>query len=184
MRIVHAKVAAVLVHILTQRVAQDDVGRLIENGEAMLQVIGGEVIVVSRPEKELSASEFRDAVVIRSEADVCGIAGITHARIGGCVGLANLLSAVGRGVVADDQLQIAIGLPKHTFNCLPEVFLSVINGKADAYAWKRKSGHASPFLEALRLGLESVTGLRSASSPAAAKKRAPERMIVRHMSAI
>ena len=66
---------------------------------------------------------------------------IADARVGVRIASADRPGPVGRGVVADDEFEIAKGLRQKTVERLGNVFLAVEDRKADRHARKIVMGH-------------------------------------------
>ena len=88
-------------------------------------------VVVRRPLEQLGAGLVERPVVVRGGADVDRLPEVADPRVLGQVLPADLLRAVGRGVVGDDQVEVAVALPQQGVQGLREVLLAVVDRKAD-----------------------------------------------------
>jgi hypothetical protein len=75
---------------------------------------------------------LKGEIEIARGADVRAVAVVSDARISRCVGSADLLGTVARAIVANDQLEIRIGLSEQRLERCDEESLAVVDGEADA----------------------------------------------------
>jgi hypothetical protein len=73
----------------------------------------------------MAARTLEAIIVVRPGAEVARLAVIGHARIGGRVAAADRRGAIGRGVVAEDQLEIGEALAEDRADRRIEVALAV-----------------------------------------------------------
>ena len=133
-----ALLGAVLVDADDLREHESDVRVLVERGHALLQESGSENVVVGRPAEELAACALDGEVVVVRAAHVERIPRVPDARVASGELAADRPGVVGRCIVEDHQLEIAIGLGEDRLDGLGEVALSVVDGEPDADAGNRR----------------------------------------------
>jgi hypothetical protein len=138
---------AVLVDDPRAAVAVDDVRIGVEDGDAPLEVGRQAHVVVRVPLEVLAARGAEAAVVVFRRPEVPRAAGVADARVACGVLAADVFGGVGRRVVADDQLEVAEGLPEQRVDRLADEPRAVAHRHANAGAWRPLAVHK--FLRAL-----------------------------------
>ncbi|MCE3247602.1 MAG: hypothetical protein K0R41_1427 [Geminicoccaceae bacterium] len=110
---------------------QDDRRLGVEDLDAALEEGRRADIVVRRPFEVAAAGALEDQIVVGDRADVFRVADIAHPGIPARKFLANLLGAIGRGVVLDQQLEILVSLPKYGSDRFGYIVRAVENRKAN-----------------------------------------------------
>ena len=110
---------------------QHHVWMLVEQANAGFE-IGLPVKVVMRgPFEQRRLRQLKDPVEIGHCPEIVLMAHIAYARIAPHIIVANLLRAVGGGVVADDDLEVAEALRQEALHSLREKHLAVVDGQAN-----------------------------------------------------
>ena len=122
---------AVVVDVGVPGVREDHLGVLVELLDAQLDEPRRVEVVVRGPLEVLPPRQGHQQVVVGAGADVDGLPHVADARVPLGVRTADLLGAVARGVVADDQLVVGVGLGQQRVQRLGEVLLAVVDGQAD-----------------------------------------------------
>ena len=98
--------------------SQDDVRIFIEQPHTALKIGFSVEVVMRRPFEQGRRRQMENPIEIGHRAEIVLMAHIADAWIAEHIVVANLLRAVGRGVVADDDLEIAEGLRQQAFERL------------------------------------------------------------------
>ena len=107
----------------------------LQRGMAGRQTVGKEQVVGIEDGDELAARLLQRSVQRAVRAQVAFVARQAHARIGAF--LQHLPGGVGRGIVNDDQLQVAPALLQHAVQRRTHKPCVVIGGDQDADQWLR-----------------------------------------------
>jgi len=110
-------------------------GILVKHFDRLLKKRRQVNIVVGDPLEIFGLRQLEDPIVIPSTPQIFFFAIITNAVILLRIALTNILRAILRTVVGDDQFEIAIRLTQHRFDRLSQIALTVVNRQSNADAW-------------------------------------------------
>ena len=89
-------------------------------------------VVMRRPlEQRPGLGELENAIEVRRCADVLVVAPVGHPRVAGGEGLGELGGLVGRRIVEDQDVEVAIGLRQHRVQHIGEHRPAIEDGYAD-----------------------------------------------------
>ena len=132
--------------------AQDDRRLALQHVDAAAEEVRRADVVVRRPFEIATAGALEDQIVVGDRPDVGLVADIADPRVPALIGAADLLGAVGRSVVLDQKLEVAVGLGENRFDRLGDVGAAIEDRYPNRDPW----------------GLRSVAGSHGASPPVAA----------------
>jgi hypothetical protein len=105
----------------------------VQCGNGAGEVVGRQQVVMRRPFEVAAAGAVEAIVVVRPGTEVARLAVIGQARVARRMRAADLLRRIGRGVVADDQLEVGEVLAEDGADGGVEVALAVEHRQADAH---------------------------------------------------
>ena len=124
---------SVLVNVNRFGVGQDRLGFRVKGGHTALQEFGGQSVVVGQPHEIFALRKFEPAPEVPVDAAVYFAAIVMDAGIAFDEAATNLFSAVGGGVVRDDDLKIRIGLRERRLQGVLQIVVPVIDRHRNAY---------------------------------------------------
>jgi hypothetical protein len=113
-------------------VTKHDLRSVVQRLNASQQQVTTVQVVMRGPLKVFTPGLLDDEVVIWRRSQVDGLTKIADARITGRVASTDLLGTICRRVVGDDELEVRVALAQQCIKGVRQVFLSVIDRKANA----------------------------------------------------